>query len=145
VSAQLNAYFETSAIVKLILVEIGSSHAYELWDESIRVVTSRLAYAEARAALSSAHRTRRVSAAALQTAKLELDARFHELALLEATEGVLRRAGDLAERHALRGFDAIHLSSATELDRRTTLLVTWDRDLARAGREEGLAIAGASL
>ncbi len=30
----------------------------------------------------------------------------------EATEGVVRAAGDLAETHALRGFDAVHLASA---------------------------------
>ena len=41
-----------------------------------------------------------------------LDEDWRTLEVLSVTENVARFAGDLAERHALRGFDAIHLASA---------------------------------
>jgi predicted nucleic acid-binding protein len=43
-----------------------------------------------------------------------------------------RAAGELAERHALRGYDAVHLASATAIDDSDLVIATWDRDLASA-------------
>jgi len=44
------AYFDTSAVVPLLVDEPGSSTAATLWDRADRVVSVRLVYAEARAA-----------------------------------------------------------------------------------------------
>lgn len=52
-----------------------------------------------------------------------------------------RHAGELAQRHALRGYDAIHLASALSLDDPNLVLVTWDRDLSSAARAAGRAVA----
>jgi predicted nucleic acid-binding protein len=145
VDASVKAYFETSAIVKLVLFEQGWDEAGEVWGGSDQVLTSPLAYAETRAAIAAARRARRISADVVVEAKRALDARFLELDLVEVSQSVVLRAGDLAEKHGLGGFDAVHLSSAAKLGRKGTLLVTWDRQLARAGREEGLEIAGASV
>ena len=43
-----------------------------------------------------------------------------------------RAAGDLAERHALRGYDAVHLASAIAIDDPGLVMATWDRNLAAA-------------
>jgi predicted nucleic acid-binding protein len=138
----VNSYFETSAIVKLVIAEEGSQEAGAVWDASDVAITNRLAYAEARAALAAARRSRRLSSEALSDAKSALEGRFAELDLIEATDEVVRSAGDLAEDHALRGFDAIHLASALALGAEV-ILVTWDRDLAKAGRALGFDLAGA--
>jgi uncharacterized protein len=135
-------YFETSAIVKLVVKEEGSDEAGALWDASDLAITSRLAYAEARAALAAARRARRLSDRGLQDGKGALEDRFHELDLVELTQEVARLAGDLAEEHALRGFDAVHLASALALHPADVVLVTWDRELARAGRAAGFNLAG---
>jgi predicted nucleic acid-binding protein len=138
----VNSYFETSAIVKLVIAEEGSQEAGAVWDASDVAITNRLAYAEARAALAAARRSRRLSSEALSDAKSALEGRFAELDLIEATDEVVRSAGDLAEDHALPGFDAIHLASALALGAEV-ILVTWDRDLAKAGRALGFDLAGA--
>jgi predicted nucleic acid-binding protein len=49
---------------------------------------------------------------------------------LDAT--LARTAGELAERHALRGYDAVHLASALAIDDPSLVMATWDRDLATA-------------
>jgi len=63
---------------------------------------------------------------------------------IDVTEPTVRRAGDLADRHALRGFDAVHVASAAEIGI-GTVLVTWDKDVARAAHLEGLQVAGVRL
>lgn len=138
----MNSYFETSAIVKLVIAEEGSEEAGAMWDASDVAITSRLAYAEARAALAAARRSRRLSSDGLSEAKSALEDRFGELDILEVSEAIAHTAGDLAEEHALRGFDALHLASALALGAEV-VLVTWDRDLAKAGRALGFDLAGA--
>jgi hypothetical protein len=55
---------------------------------------------------------------------------------------VARRAGDLAERRSLRGFDAIHLASALELERVTgseAMFLCFDERPSVAAAAGGLA------
>lgn len=140
----MNFYFETSAIVKLLIHEEGSEEADALWDASEAANTSRLTYAEARAAVAAARRGGRLSSDGLNQAKGALEQRFAGLDVIEVTDEIARSAGDLAEEHALRGFDALHLASALALGGGEMVLVTWDRDLARAGRAMGFDLAGAT-
>jgi predicted nucleic acid-binding protein len=55
---------------------------------------------------------------------------------------IVQRAGGLAEQHALRGYDAVHLATALEVLGEDDVLVTWDDDLARAAQATGLAVVG---
>lgn len=54
---------------------------------------------------------------------------------------IARRAGDLADEHALRGYDAVHLASYEAIASEQTILVTLDEDLRRAARQIGFTIA----
>ncbi len=76
------------------------------------VATSAVAYAEARSALARKRRDGAFSPEGHREAVTTLDEEWGTYEVLSATENVARAAGDLAERHALRGFDAIHLASA---------------------------------
>ena len=58
---------------------------------------------------------------------------------LAVSEAIVRHAGDLAERRALRGFDAIHLASALA-QAPEVVMACWDEQLARAARAEGLPV-----
>jgi predicted nucleic acid-binding protein len=138
-------YFETSAFVKLVVDEESSDQAGALWDASDFLLTSRLTYAETRAALAAARRDRRLSGKALTDAKVGLDDRFDELDVVEVTESIVRSAGDLCEIHRLRGYDAVHLASALTILAPDLALATWDRELAEAGRASGLDVAGIQL
>ena len=48
------AYFDTSAVVPLLIAETGSARAASLWDGANRVVSIRLLYHVWRAALAQA-------------------------------------------------------------------------------------------
>jgi hypothetical protein len=135
------AYFDTSAIVPLVIAEPGSSRARSLWESADRVVSVRLVYPEARAALAHAHRLGRLAARQHRAAVSDLEARHDELDLVEIDVDLARRAGDLAETHVLRSYDAVHLAAAMTIGAEETVLVAGDRSLIAAGAALGLATA----
>ena len=101
--------------MKLYVSEASSQQVRAEVRRATRVATSRVAYPEARAALARHRRDGGVAAADLLRAVSDLDREFTAFVIVELAEPLARRAGDLAERQALRGFDAIHLASALEL------------------------------
>jgi uncharacterized protein len=135
------AYFDTSAFLKLVIAEPGSEQVIELWTSADQVVSSPLLYPESRAALAMAHRLGRLSPAEASAARTEFEALFADLALVNATVDLLRRAGDLAEIHALRGYDALHLASIEAIGDPETVMVTADHELKAAAADQGLATA----
>ena len=132
------AYFDASALVKLVVDEPGSDEAALLWDGADAVITSRVAHAEVRAALAAAHRNGRLEEADHREAKAAWDTFRQALRLVEVTPQLEEDAGDLAELHALSGFDAIHLASALTLTGLPIIVTSWDRRLLRAARSAGL-------
>lgn len=135
------AYFDTSAFLKLVVEETGSDQAVEIWRAAETPVSSVLLYPEGRAALALAERLGRLSPARGRDARAEFEALFADLALVAASADLLRRAGDLAEANALRGYDAVHLASAVAIADDRTVMVTADRHLRTAARDLGLATA----
>jgi uncharacterized protein len=133
------AYFDSSALVKLVVEEDGSHDVAMLWDGADAVVTSRVAHPEVRAALAAAHRDHRLADTDHTAAKQSWRAFHSALRMVEVTGSLEDRAGHLAETHALSGFDAIHLASALTLADAPVILATWDRRLLDAARTIGLA------
>jgi predicted nucleic acid-binding protein len=140
----LNLYFETSALVKLFLQDPEADIARDLWDDADLVTTGRIAYPEARAALASAQRLGRITASELDSAKSKLTRLWAQVQVVDLDEPFASSAGDLAESHALRGFDAVHLATALALDDESLIVATWDADLRTAALETGLRVAPAS-
>ena len=135
------AYLDTSAFLKLVIDEPGSQQVIELWMTAEQVVSSILLYPEGRAALAMARCLGRLSPPTSDAARAEFEALFADLALIAATDNVLRRAGDLADTHALRGYDAVHLASVEAIGDAETVMVTADHQLRAATITLGLATA----
>ena len=135
------AYFDTSALVPLIVVEPVSPRAASLRDGADRVVSVRLVYREGRAALAQARRLGRLTASQLRAAVTELDSKYEEFDLVEVADELARRAGYLAEAHALRGFDAVHLAAAERVRDPDLVVVAGDEALLSAATAEGMSIA----
>lgn len=133
------AYFDASAFLKLVIEERGSVEAQELWRSADRRLSSRLLYPEARAGLARAHRMGRLDNRRLRSARAEIQMYIDEAVAIDVDETVARRAGDLAERHALRAYDAVHLASVEVIADEQTLLVAADGDLISAARAHGIA------
>lgn len=134
-------YFDTSALVPLLVEEPTSTASERLWDAADRVASSRLLYAEARAALAQASRLERLNHAEHLQAVSDLDGLVSSLDVVEVTDQVVRRAGELADNLALRGYDAVHLASAELLDDRDLVLATGDAQLHKAAKQLHMAVA----
>jgi hypothetical protein len=64
--------------------------------------------------------------------------------VVEVSRFLVHRAGDLAARHLIRGFDSIHLASALALRASIGEPLTfsaWDDRLLAAAQAEGLTVA----
>jgi predicted nucleic acid-binding protein len=124
----------------LVLGKADSHIAIELFRKADRRSTSVIAYAECRAAIAAAARSRRLTGSEARKAVAALNDVWSSLDRLSVSEEIVHRAGELAERRALRGFDAIHLASALAQTPEAAL-ACWDDQLARAARAEGIGLA----
>jgi predicted nucleic acid-binding protein len=123
-----------------VIAEEGSELASELWGTPHPGISSVVAYPEGRAALAAARRGARLAAAAHTRALEDFESLYAELSAIGIDARLAREAGDLAEKFALRGYDAVHLASALSADD-TITLVSWDEDLRRAAAHNGCALA----
>lgn len=135
------AYFDTSALIPLLVEEPGSQTAARLWDKADHVVSVRLVYAEARVALAQASRTGRLTVRQLPAVVEDLEGLSAHLDRMDIDEALVRQAGGLAQRFALRGYDAVHLAGAERLGREQTVLVAGDAELCDAATDLGIAVA----
>jgi len=109
-------YFDSSALVKLVVEEAGSDVASALWDGCDAALSSRLAYPEVCAALAASHRNDDLDDASYAQASRDWADFWAAIRPVELTAGVERQAGVLAHRRALRGADAVHLARALAVD-----------------------------
>ena len=115
-----------------------------MWERADAVTSSRLLYPEARAAIAAIHRSGRMRTRRLPAAVEEIEHLHGALRIVSLDDELARTAGDLAERYALRGYDAVHLASALAIDVPGDLVVaTWDRELAEAAVAEGRMVVPA--
>lgn len=135
-------YLDTSAFLKLYLEEDGSSLTRQAVRAATATCTHVITYAEMRAALAQAVRMRRLTATQLTHQKACLAADWETLHILPADESLIRRAGDLAETHQLRGFDSVHLAAAERVWRQAPehfQLAAFDKRLIDTADHLGLA------
>lgn len=138
-------YFDSSALVKLVVEESGSDLAGELWDGCDAALSSRLAYPEVCAALAAAGRNRDLDARGLAVALGAWEELWASTRPVELSADVERRAGELTAKHPLRGADAVHLASALAVGTAELVVAVWDRRLHAAVTAERLVVAPATI
>lgn len=138
-------YFDSSALVKLVVEEEGSDAASALWDGCDAALSSRLAFPEVCAALAAANRNHDIDEAGLAAAVREWAEFWAAVRPVELTREVELHAGDLAHRRALRGADAVHLASALAIGAQDLVVAVWDRRLHEGAAAEQLRVAPAAL
>lgn len=111
----MTLYLDTSNLVKLYVNEPDSDAVADLVNEADIVVTSVLAYAEARATFARQRRERRLTAAECSAVVRQFDDDWHRFVVIAFGDELALAAGRLADRHAVRGCDAVHLASFEDL------------------------------
>jgi len=121
-------YVESSALAKLVVVEVGSG-ALRGHLRGRSLVTSALTRLEV------ARAVRRAGVPAVPT----LEEVLGTVTVIAIHDEVLRRAGQL-DPPALRSLDAIHLATALHLAEELDNFITYDRQLGRAAVAAGLSV-----
>jgi len=136
-------YLDTSALVKLYIEEVGSDEVASTVSKAGVVVTARVTYAEARATFARLAREGVIAAAAHRRVVRDLDEDWFAYTIVDVSEVVVRRAGGLAERHNLRGYDAVQLAAALDVrlvGGTDVSFASFDSRLNQAARRERLVL-----
>jgi hypothetical protein len=132
------AYFDTSALVPLLVAEPSSAACRRLWDDADDVVSARPAYVEAAAALSQARRLGRLTSRRQHAALRALDELWSQTQIAEVDQLLVERATRVADQFALRGYDAVHCAAAVLVNDETLVAATGDRQLLSAWHALGV-------
>lgn len=138
-------YFDSSALVKLVVDEAGSDLVAALWNGCDAAVSSRLAYPEVCAALAAASRNHDLTPSEVVTATHEWGIFWSSMRPIELSPEIAQQAGQVAGRHHLRGADSVHLASALALAPADVTIAVWDRRLHAGALATGLAVAPATI
>jgi predicted nucleic acid-binding protein len=139
-------YCDTSALIKLYVEEAHSSAVAKAIADVDAIATSLLAYPETRASLARAQRDRRLRPSDFRQALAQFQQDWSSYVVLDTHHSLMLHAGELAEHHALRGADAIHLASAIQLAHdvksspKPMAFLAFDVPLARAAAREHLLL-----
>jgi len=143
------AYFlDSSALVKRYAADTGSAWVENLTDprSGNRIYVAAITHVEVVAAIARKKKGLLLSAvaAAIAIARFENDLQT-DLRVFDLTPNVITMAARLAEKHALRGYDAVQLAVALEINaartaRRLTglMLISSDVELNTAAQSEQL-------
>ena len=104
-------YLDTSSLIKLYVEERGSETVRGEVAAAEIVATSLVSYPEARAALARMRRDRSLSTEEHSRVRAAFERDWERFLVVQVSEPICRTAGALAEKHGLRGYDSVHLSS----------------------------------
>lgn len=142
-------FLDSSALVKRYITERGTTWIQDLFlaSNNNRITAALISGAEVVAAV--ARRRRAGSVADPDAARVLSQFRadfFTDIGIIEITTAVIDEAMRLAERHALRGYDAVQLAAALAFQAisaaagLTATLVSADRELNAAAVGEELVV-----
>jgi len=148
-------YFDTSALLKRYVSEIGSSWIVGLCHTSTDNIISTviITKTEAAAALAAKLRNGGISATDYQIAEHSMFNDFtHSYRWIAVDLPLVDLASDLTKRQKLRGYDAIQLAAALTLNEllieqevSPLLFISADNDLLQAAANEGLTTDNPNL
>ncbi len=105
-------YWDTSALIKFFVSEAGTEQVKSLIEKDPYVVISKIAFSEAHSALARRKREKILSKEDYQKTVRRWNRFWKSCIIVELNDEILSKTERLIKTYPLRGFDAIHLSSA---------------------------------
>ena len=134
----LLAYFDSSAIVPLLIDEPTTACCREILGKADVSLSSSLSYVETSAGLVKAERMGRITPAERKAAWQRFEGRWQYFLPIGTSDDIVSTAASLAVAYALRGHDAVQCATALASVSEDFCAVSGDRRLLRAWAEEGI-------
>jgi hypothetical protein len=138
-------FWDTSAVVPLLIAERGSARAKAWYREDPEVVVWTLTRVELLSALARRRREEPAAASRLLSVRRDLMRVWGQWSEITAIETVRRHAERIVETHKLRAADALQIGAAmiaAEDNPAGLEFVTFDENLAHAAEREGFCVLG---
>ena len=138
-------FWDTSAIVPLVIVESGSARVRAWYNTDSEIVVWTLTRVELLSAIARRRREDSRSAPMLTAARRNIMRAWDGWSEVTTVELVRRHAERLVESYPLRAADALQIGAAlmaAEGNPRNLQFVTLDRNLADAAEREGFPVLG---
>lgn len=136
-------FCDTSALIKLYIREDESPQMKDLSTQSEAVTVSRIAWAEAFAALARRSREIPTDMPSMEKAKQAIANDWPDFLIMDVTQGIVELAGEFADTFALRGYDSVQLATAHHVLHTTQLPVKFacfDLRLNKAAKLLGMEV-----
>ena len=132
----MRVFFDTSALTKRYVEEMGSEQVRALCAEADALGVSDLVIPELISTLCRLVREGRLSSEDYRSFKAALQADLSDADLCDLSQDAFEQTIRCLENHPLRALDALHVGSA---------LASADRPQAKAAGREGLAVVDLSM
>jgi predicted nucleic acid-binding protein len=143
-------FFDSSALAKRYVTETGTAWVQALTDTAAGhgIYVARITLVELVSAITRRRRNGDLTPNAASIALTDVLADFAaDYQVIEIAAALIARAAALAERHALRGYDAVQLAAALEVNsayvaagQPPVILISADLELNAASTAEGLSV-----
>jgi predicted nucleic acid-binding protein len=147
-------FFDTSALAKRYVTEIGTPWVQSVADPAAqnRLYVVRITLVELVSAITRRKKNGDLTSAIADPALASLRSKFDsDYDVIEVTSVLVSRAEALAEKHALRGYDAVQLAAAVQVylayvavgqatNQPLPILISADIDLNMAAQAEGRTV-----
>ena len=134
-------YLDSSALVKRYAAEAGSLQMAALIEGDNRIVVSWLVVPETLAAVARRARSGSMAPSDLASVRRQFAQDLQRFTIVAVGDAAVSGIESLNERHALRGADSVHLSTALWFRKMTRAPITFvasDNELLHAARAERL-------
>ncbi|MEI6205496.1 MAG: type II toxin-antitoxin system VapC family toxin [Desulfuromonadales bacterium] len=134
-------YLDSSALVKRYAAESGSDRVASLVESDQKIAVSWLAVPETLSAVARRARCGSINMGDLASIRNQLELDLQQFMIVEVCGAPIDGIEKLINRHALRGADSIHLSTALWLSKATKtqiVFVASDNELLTAAHAERL-------
>lgn len=136
-------YFDTSALAKKYVNEIGTEEIRGIIDSGSTIVTSKLTYAEMLSAFARRTRAGDISESEFDQLANDFESDWQSFHAIDFQDELFALVKQVIRAYALRGADSIHLASALWIRdsfKENITFVASDDSLIKAAHAEGLQV-----
>ncbi|TCU67486.1 putative nucleic acid-binding protein [Tissierella praeacuta] len=138
-------YFDTNALVKLVLEEKGHEETIKIYNkEETMIIISNLSITEVHSTLNQKKSRREITETMYEEAISAFNnviIKSPKIIVVEITSEHYKNATSMVSKHGtLRSLDALHLATALEFIELPITLVSADRKFSNVARIEGLEV-----